>query len=133
MKPIATLILNRNLPKVTDKLYRTIKKNEGNITDIFVIEAGSSKNNLSKYVTWHANSKSVIEKGLRFPRGMNYGLYNLWQDNLFNKYNAFFLVTNDTVIKKKNTLKKLYSILLKNKKKKILITFSRILGENQLL
>ena len=26
MKPIATLILNRNLPKVTDKLYRTIKK-----------------------------------------------------------------------------------------------------------
>tara|TARA_X000001036_G_scaffold428027_1_gene457330 strand:+ start:188 stop:523 length:336 start_codon:yes stop_codon:yes gene_type:complete len=105
MKPIATLILNRNLPKVTDKLYRTIKKNEGNITDIFVIEAGSSKNNLSKYVTWHANSKSVIEKGLRFPRGMNYGLYNLWQDNLFNKYNAFFLVTNDTVIKKKIHLK----------------------------
>ena len=62
MKPIATLILNRNLPKVTDKLYRAIKKNEGSITDIFVIEAGSSKNNLSKYVTWHANSKSVKKK-----------------------------------------------------------------------
>lgn len=133
MKPIATLILNRNLPKVTDKLYRTINKNEGNITDIFVIEAGSSKNNLSKYATWYANSKSVIEKGLRFPRGMNYGLYNLWQDNLFNKYNAFFLVTNDTVIKKKNTLKKLYSILLKNKKIGILSPCSRKWGENKLL
>ena len=43
MKSIATLILNRNLPKVTDKLYMNIKKNEGYLTDIFVIEAGSSK------------------------------------------------------------------------------------------
>ena len=27
------------------------------------------------------------EKGLRFPRGMNYGLYNLWKDDLFKRYN----------------------------------------------
>ena len=87
MKSIATLILNRNLPKVTDKLYMKIKKNEGYLTDIFVIEAGSSKKNLSKYTTWYANSK---KKRLRFPRGMNYGLYNLWKENLFNKYKAFF-------------------------------------------
>ena len=133
MKPIATLILNRNLPKVTDKLYRAIKKNEGNITDIFVIEAGSSKNNLSKYVTWYANSKNVKKNGLRFPRGMNYGLYNLWKDNLFNKYKAFFLVTNDTIIENKNTLKKLYTILQKNKKIGILSPCSKKWGENKLL
>ena len=88
MKPVATLILNRNLPKVTDKLYRTIKKNEGNITDIFVIEAGSSNNNLSKFVTWHAKTKNIKKNGLRFPRGMNYGLYNLWKEGLFDKYKA---------------------------------------------
>ena len=44
-----------------------IKKNEGHLTDIFVIEAGSSKNNLSKYTTWYANSKKCKKKGLRFP------------------------------------------------------------------
>ena len=125
MKPVATLILNRNLPKVTDKLYRTIKKNEGKITDIFVIEAGSSINNLSKYATWHANSKHVLKKGLRFPRGMNYGLYNLWKENLFNKYKAFFLITNDTVIKNKKTIHKLYKILIKNKRIGILSPCSK--------
>ena len=63
MKPIATIILNRNLPKVTDKLYRKIKKNEGYLTDIFVVEAGSLKENLSKYATWHVNTKTVRQKG----------------------------------------------------------------------
>ena len=43
MKPVATIILNRNLPKVTDKLYSRIKKNEGYMTDIFIVEAGSLK------------------------------------------------------------------------------------------
>ena len=49
-----------------------IKKNEGYLTDIFVIEAGSSKNNLSKYTTWYANSKSV-KKGTEIPQG-----HELW-------------------------------------------------------
>ncbi len=133
MKPIATLILNRNLPKVTDRLYRKIRSNDGDITDIFVIESGSSKKNLSKYATWHANSKVVKKNGLRFPRGMNYGLYNLWKEKKFEKYSAFFLVTNDTVIKNKKTLKKLYSILLKNKRIGILSPCSRKWGENKLL
>ena len=83
MKPIATIILNRNLPKVTDKLYSRIKKNEGHMTDIFIVEAGSLKKNLSKYATWHANSKTVRQKGLRFPRGMNYGLYQMWKEKIF--------------------------------------------------
>jgi GT2 family glycosyltransferase len=133
MKSIATLILNRNLPKVTDKLYMSIKKNEGHLTDIFVIEAGSSKNNLSKYTTWYANSKSVKRNGLRFPRGMNYGLYNLWKENLFHKYDAFFLITNDTVIKDKKTLLKLYRIIKNNEKIGILAPTSKNWGENRLI
>jgi hypothetical protein len=133
MKPIATIILNRNLPKVTDKLYRKIKKNEGYLTDIFVVEAGSLKENLSKYATWHANTKTVRQKGLRFPRGMNYGLYRMWKEKIFTKYKAFFLITNDTVIKDRNTLKKLYSILLKNKRIGILSPCSIKWGENKLL
>ena len=133
MKPIATLILNRNLPEVTDKLYKNIKKNEGNLTDIFVIESGSSKNNLSKHATWHANSKIIQKKGLRFPRGMNYGLHSLWKENLFEKYKAFFLITNDTEISDNKTLHKLYKIILENKKIGILCPCSKKWGENKLL
>ena len=72
MKPVATIILNRNLPKVTDKLYSRIKKHEGYMTDIFIVEANSLKKNLSKYATWYANSKRVRQEGLRFQR------YELW-------------------------------------------------------
>ena len=47
MKKVATLILNRNLPKVTEKLFNHIEKYDGNFTDIYVIEAGSDKDKLS--------------------------------------------------------------------------------------
>ena len=53
MKKTATIILNRNLPKETDALVEHLIENDGEYTDIFVVEAGSDKNNLSKYSTWH--------------------------------------------------------------------------------
>ena len=37
-KKTATIILNRNLPIVTDNLVNHLKKYDGNSTDIFVIE-----------------------------------------------------------------------------------------------
>ena len=80
MKKVASLILNRNLPKVTDRLYEHVKKYDGELTDIFVIESGSDENNLSKYMTWHANWEDAIFKGLRYARGMNYGLSQLWKE-----------------------------------------------------
>ena len=43
MKPVATIILNRNLPEITDKLYKHLKKFDGKETDIYVIESGSIK------------------------------------------------------------------------------------------
>ena len=48
------IILNRNLPKVTDKLFYNLKKNNKNL-DIFIVESGSDKNKTSKNMTWHAN------------------------------------------------------------------------------
>ena len=101
MKPVATLILNRNLPSVTDKLYQHIKKYDGNETDIYVIESGSDKRKLSKYVTWHANWSSAIKKGLRYYRGMNYGLKKIYDSKKFDKYDAFFLISNDAQLRKK--------------------------------
>ena len=62
MKKVATIIINRNLPKVTDRLYNSIKRNNPDITDIFVLEAGSDEKNLSKNTTWHVKTKQVKKK-----------------------------------------------------------------------
>ena len=87
---VATLILNRNLPKITDRLYNKIKKKNKIKNDIYIIESGSDKNNLSKNYTWWANWESAIKKGLRPPRGFNYGLSKLINANKFDKYDYFF-------------------------------------------
>ena len=51
MKKVATIILNRNLPDSTNLLYEHLENYDGEETDIFVVEAGSDNNNLSKSVT----------------------------------------------------------------------------------
>ena len=95
MKKIATIILNRNLPKVTDLLYEHILRYDGELADIYVIEAGSDVDKLSQYMSWHANSKEVVKNGLRYGRGMNFGLSALVKDNKFDKYDAFFFFFYD--------------------------------------
>ena len=79
---ICAIILNRNLPKVTDKLYKNLKKNNKSL-DIFVVEAGSDENNLSKYVTWYANWEDAKNNGLRYSRGINFALSNLYKEKNF--------------------------------------------------
>ena len=43
MKKVATIILNRNLPTITDKLFNLIKKFNNKYTDIFIVDSGSLK------------------------------------------------------------------------------------------
>ena len=133
MKRVATLILNRNLPIPTDNLVDKIKKLEGDLTDIFVIEAGSDKKNLSKNYTWHVNTPDVIQNGLRYFRGMNYGLHRLWLEGSFDGYDAFFLLTNDTELSQDNTLKKLIKVMDNHKKTGIISPCSIDWGEKNLL
>ena len=102
MKRVATIILNRNLPEVTDNLYEHIQSFDNDYTDIYVLEAGSDKDNLSQYTTWYEDSEEVMSKGLRYPRGMNYALSCLFEEEKFNSYDAFFLLTNDTELEKKS-------------------------------
>ena len=85
MKATATIILNRNLPNITDRLYECIKRNNANDTDIYVIESGSSKNNLSKYCSYWANWKESIKSGLRYPRGFNYALSRFYKEGKFKE------------------------------------------------
>ena len=140
MKKTATIILNRNLPKVTDALVEHLKKNDGDSTDIFVIEAGSDKNNLSKYCTWHLETEEALKYGLRYSRGMNYGLLKLWQDDdkinktTWKKYDSFFLITNDTKFPKdQSTIKVLQEILVEYPKVGILSPCSKRWGEMNLI
>ena len=71
MKRVATIILNRNLPEVTDSLCDHIQLHDGDATDIFVVEAGSDTERLSRYSTWHADWPDATAHGLRYCRGMN--------------------------------------------------------------
>ena len=134
MKKTATIILNRNLPNETNSLVEHLVKFDGKYTDVFVVEAGSDKNNLSKYCTWHEKSPEVMKQGLRYSRGMNYGLLKLWKDGDWNKYNSFFLLTNDTKFpKNQSTVSKLQSLQVKYPKVGVFSPCSDRWGEKNLI
>ena len=133
MKKVATIILNRNLPKVTDSLYENIMKYNAKYTDVFIVEAGSDDNNLSKNVTWNADWKEAKLNGLRYARGMNFGLSNLWREGKFDNYDAFLLLTNDTEFKTKSFIKILLDVLKKHPKIGILSPCSKSWGERKLI
>ena len=110
----AVIILNRNLPQETDELVNSlIEKNNVLLEDIYVVEAGSRPKDISKFCTWHVTTEKVIEKGLRFNRGMNYGLMKLFDQDLIKKYSSVLLLTNDTILLQRNTVKNLESIFEK--------------------
>ena len=134
MNKTATIILNRNLPKETNALVEHLKKYDGDYTDIFVVEAGSDKDNLSKYCTWHVETEAAVKHGMRYSRGMNYGLLKLWKEGNWKKYDSFFLVTNDTRLpKSQNTVKTLQKLLIENPKIGIISPCSKRWGEKSLI
>jgi hypothetical protein len=133
MKRVATIILNRNLPGVTDRLYEHLALHDGDTTDIYVVEAGSDADRLSRYVTWHANWPDACNQGLRYSRGMNYGLSQLWHEGKFKPYNAFLLLTNDTELQDKPSVAPLLDILDQHPSVGILSPCSQRWGERLLL
>ena len=100
-KPVATLILNRNLPDVTDRLVEHVQRWNGDLTDIYVIESGSVPERRSRYASFIADWPEAVEHGLRFPRGFNFGLLELEK---LRTYDYYFLVCQDTVLPGEATL-----------------------------
>lgn len=133
MNKIATIILNRNLPEVTERLYEHLSKYDGDQTHIYVVEAGSDECKLSRYTTWHANSDEAMANGLRYGRGMNYGLIKLLNEGKYDDYDAFFLLTNDTEFRSQPTLSVLLEILNKHPRVGIISPCSERWGERLLL
>lgn len=129
----ATIILNRNLPDVTNSLVESLKRHNGNQSDIFVVESGSSKENLSKYCSYWANWEEALTNGLRYPRGFNYGLSKLWEENKFKNYEFFFLVCNDSLFEEKPIISTLVEEMNQHPRVGILSPCSDAWGERKLL
>jgi hypothetical protein len=130
---IATIVLNRNLPDVTDALCDRMERTEGDITDVFVVEAGSDPEHLSRHCTWYADWPEACLHGLRYPRGMNYALSQLFNEGHFEQYDAFFLLTNDTEFNGEPILAPLLEVLLEHPRVGLLSPCSRHWGERLLL
>jgi predicted heme/steroid binding protein len=133
MKRVATIILNRNLPDVADALFAHLQRYDGDNTDVYVVEAGSDSDNLSKNTTWHASWPDAKAHGLRYCRGMNYGLSQLWKEEKFKQYDAFFLLSNDTELQPQKTIGPLVEILDQHPRVGILSPCSKRWGERFLL
>lgn len=133
MKRVATIILNRNLPDVTNKLCSHLLEFDGDVTDVYVVESGSDPEKLSKYATWYVNDPEVMKNGLRYGRGMNYGLHKLLNEEKYDKYDAFFLLTNDTEFKPLQSIKPLLQIMDEHPRVGILSPCSDRWGEKLLL
>ena len=61
-KKVAVLILNRNLPRVTDNLRNTILKYNKKIADIYIVDSGSDKKLLSKHSNFKADWVAAKKK-----------------------------------------------------------------------
>ena len=94
MPKTATIILNRNLPAVTDALVEQLQRFDTGSNDIYVVESGSSQDRLSQYHTAWANWDDALLRGLRFPRGFNFGLLDLLRKGRFWDYDYFLLMRN---------------------------------------
>ena len=129
MTKICTIILNRNLPEPTNSLYEHLIKYDNDNNDTYVIEAGSDKDKLSKYCTWHADEPEIIKNGLRYGRGMNFALLKLFKEENWKKYEAFFLLTNDTELSQCATIDPLINVLAEHPMVGILSPASRNWGE----
>jgi len=133
MKNVATIILNRNLPDITDRLCDRLERVEGDLTDLFVVESGSEEKNLSRHRTWHADWPEARMNGLRYQRGMNYALSRLINEGKFDKYDEFFLLTNDTEFGKEPVLSPLLEVLSKHPRVGLLSPCSIRWGERLLM
>jgi len=133
MNKVAAIVLNRNLPEVTDRLCAHLKTHDGDVTDVFVVEAGSDDDRLSQHTTWHADWPEARAHGLRYSRGMNFGLSQLWRDGRFQDYRAFFLLTNDTELSDQPTVRPLLKVFEDHLRMGILSPCSKRWGERLLL
>ena len=132
MRQTAVVIVNRNLPEVTDALCDLIRS-QNDDCDLFVLEAGSEEDNLSKYCSWHEKSEVVRQHGLRMPRGINFAIKQMMTDGVFDRYKYFFFLPNDVEFSNKPFIRILEEEMESHKRLGILSPASRRWGETRLV
>lgn len=130
---VAVIILNRNLPGPTNSLCEYFLSDTKSSPDVYVVEAGSEDDRLSRFCSWHVNDPITRENGLRFNRGINYGLVELLKAGKFRDYEAFLFCTNDTEFKVDAAVSKLVSTLHEYPNVGVLVPCSHDWGEKLLL
>ena len=118
----AIVILNWNDWKNTVDCLESIYQNEGNF-DVFLIDNGSSLNNLLKISNWYKGNLISDRKFIK-PRLKNQGelkFINL-KDNIFNEKNTrnLYLFRNKTNLGLTAGLNQAYKFLIRNKYEYIL-------------
>ena len=95
---VAVIILNRNLPDITDRLCSSIIDRSGVSYDLFVMESGSDPGKLSRYCSFHFVDAFSVNVGLRIARGLNTGLELVNRVNP-GRYRYYWFLTNDVGLK----------------------------------
>jgi hypothetical protein len=95
--PTAVIVLDRNLPDVTDALCnqlieRSLLSEPVTPFDLFVLESGSDRDRLSRYTSHHFVDEAAVKIGLRIARGLNAGV------QLLPGYDVYGFFTNDVVL-----------------------------------
>lgn len=132
-KRTATIILNRNLPEVTDRLWESLHATSGEATDIYVVESGSAPDKRSKHCSFVADWPESVADGLRYARGFNFGLASLLEAGLYERYDYFFMVCNDAVFEGSEVVQKLERLLDRHRRVGILSPCADDWGERKLL
>ncbi len=96
MKKSCTILLQRNLPEVTNKFADNLLKYNSELTDFYVVESGSDDDMLTSHKTFHANWEDARVNGLRTGRGFNYALKELQSRGL--DYEYVMMATGDAEI-----------------------------------
>lgn len=132
-KRTALIVLNRNLPGPTDALCRRFASQEGEYTDVYVVEAGSDADKLSRFCSWHVATPEATQHGLRACRGFNHALYQLHHSGKLQDYAYVFLVTNDSVFDDSPVIARLSAEMQQHPKLGVLSPCSKRWGELRLL
>jgi len=92
---LAIIIVNRDRPDLTDNLVESFKSLETkNSNDIYVIEMGSQKDNLSKYCSYHYEDPQFRGKAFGHNQGLDFVLKN------HGRYRYYWFLMNDLIFKK---------------------------------
>lgn len=93
---LAVIIINRDRPDLTDNLVESLKfLKTKNTMDIYVIEMGSQKENLSKYCSYYYEDPEFRGKAFGHCQGLDYILQH------HGHYRYYWFLMNDLILSEK--------------------------------